>query len=655
VETTERVTRFDACLRNMRTLLVGMPTIYQALGEKNSIERRIPRWSAMKSRVDAYDNRDGGPALVAVLFGPSGSGKSTLFRLLTSLDVPAGGHVRPLTCASMAAVPMGAHRADGPGRLFTCYDRVEPVRLPEDSAKLRDQSSALTTLYYADYEGITARDLLPVVLVDVPDFNTVEQTNWERAERMLARAELVVFVVYAEGYKDARIVSTLARCCSLAGSLAYVLTKSDRESAKAIWEDLLAHARQAWTAERRMGGQPLSEFLASSPCYFSPRSASPTLADVQALGPTSPSLVSILGGEGGEQMILTGLLQPAKQVLGACGAILRDSKALLRKRAQDIASAELVIKSAAERIAARAIRLTDVLRLLAEEAVAGNRPGAWRRYIGLRERACIGVARVLSFVWNRLVRLVGMAGHAARIDPSADESERLGPEIESAVQIWRDQFPEEARSNGILAVAKYRPILAGLPAVPRPGMEWEREVRQAARDWNTKNRFASLLVAAGPDVLVGLGVLFIVLQMGMSRQWIHVVLGPAVAVSGLGFGAAVHGNVLAFTLAGKVLVLKALGAAAGASLWGAVSLKILNTIGLQELLKRASHEWSEKRTMEIARHLQVKLLDPLFAPWRTQLAELQEAPLAECQRACDGLERMAQERPASSALEGIAP
>lgn len=58
------------------------------------------------------------PVLIATLYGPSGAGKSTLFKLLTGVEVPAGGAVRPCSMACAAAVP---ESIDDPQKLAALF------------------------------------------------------------------------------------------------------------------------------------------------------------------------------------------------------------------------------------------------------------------------------------------------------------------------------------------------------------------------------------------------------------------------------------------------------------------------------------------------------------------------------------------------------
>ena len=118
---------------------------------------------------------DAGAALVVVLLGSTGSGKSSLLNALTGRAVSPAGVLRPTTRRPVAV----AHPDD-----------AGPDLLP----------------------GVTSRDALElitdpgagrgIVLVDAPDFDSVERANRALAVELLEAADLVVFVSTATRYAD---------------------------------------------------------------------------------------------------------------------------------------------------------------------------------------------------------------------------------------------------------------------------------------------------------------------------------------------------------------------------------------------------------------------------------------------------------------------
>jgi energy-coupling factor transporter ATP-binding protein EcfA2 len=111
--------------------------------------------------------------LVVVLLGSTGSGKSSLLNALVGASVSPSGVLRPTTRRPVAIV----HPEDFLGRLKTMVNR--------DALEVRTEGA-----------------LRHVVLIDAPDFDSVEQANRVLAAELLETADLVVFVTTATRYAD---------------------------------------------------------------------------------------------------------------------------------------------------------------------------------------------------------------------------------------------------------------------------------------------------------------------------------------------------------------------------------------------------------------------------------------------------------------------
>lgn len=113
--------------------------------------------------------------LVVALAGGTGSGKSSLFNALAGEELVDTGGVRPTTSQPAAAVP-----ATVGGALDTYLDRM----------------------------GVDERhvyDGLNICLLDLPDTDSVETDHRYRADSLLPRVDLVIWVTDPEKYRDARI------------------------------------------------------------------------------------------------------------------------------------------------------------------------------------------------------------------------------------------------------------------------------------------------------------------------------------------------------------------------------------------------------------------------------------------------------------------
>jgi energy-coupling factor transporter ATP-binding protein EcfA2 len=117
---------------------------------------------------------DASAPIVVVLLGSTGSGKSSLLNALAGRAVSPSGVLRPTTRRPTAL----AHPSDAAGLLpgLTARDAIELVVDP------------------AARRGL--------VLVDAPDFDSVEVANRALAVELLEAADLVVFVTTATRYAD---------------------------------------------------------------------------------------------------------------------------------------------------------------------------------------------------------------------------------------------------------------------------------------------------------------------------------------------------------------------------------------------------------------------------------------------------------------------
>ena len=139
---------------------------------------RAARAERLRRHVEDYLRpraRDAGAPLVVALLGSTGSGKSSLFNALAGSDISPSGVLRPTTRRPVTL----AHPEDaGPDLL--------PGLAGRDALQLVVDPSA-------------GRGL---VLVDAPDFDSVELANRELAVELLEAADLVIFVTTATRYAD---------------------------------------------------------------------------------------------------------------------------------------------------------------------------------------------------------------------------------------------------------------------------------------------------------------------------------------------------------------------------------------------------------------------------------------------------------------------
>jgi GTP-binding protein EngB required for normal cell division len=135
---------------------------------------------------------------VVALAGPTGAGKSRLFNALAGEDLAAVGRRRPTTSTGQAAV-----WGDGADPLLDWLEIPRRHRLAEDGL-----------------DGL--------VLLDLPDFDSVETAHRLEVDRVVGLADLVAWVVEPQKYADAALHDRyLRRLASHGEAMAIVLNQAD--------------------------------------------------------------------------------------------------------------------------------------------------------------------------------------------------------------------------------------------------------------------------------------------------------------------------------------------------------------------------------------------------------------------------------------------
>ncbi len=135
---------------------------------------------------------------VVALAGPTGAGKSRLFNALAGVELAAVGRRRPTTGAGEAAV-----WGDGADPLLDWLEIPRRHRLGADG-------------------------LAGLVLLDLPDFDSVETTHRVEVDRIVGLADLVAWIVEPQKYADAALHDRYLRpLASHAEAMAVVLNQAD--------------------------------------------------------------------------------------------------------------------------------------------------------------------------------------------------------------------------------------------------------------------------------------------------------------------------------------------------------------------------------------------------------------------------------------------
>lgn len=134
----------------------------------------------LRDRIDFPDDM----AVVAIA-GGTGSGKSSLFNALLSTDRAEVGGLRPTTARPLISVPAGRQAEIG-----AYLDWAEPAEIT------------------------THDEPTQVVLIDLPDTDSVETQHRRTVEDLLPRVDAVIWVVDVEKYRDDSLHSGFLRGAS---------------------------------------------------------------------------------------------------------------------------------------------------------------------------------------------------------------------------------------------------------------------------------------------------------------------------------------------------------------------------------------------------------------------------------------------------------
>jgi len=606
MQENEKQSTLEPFCQGVNELLVTGEKLVTSLGRQPD---SLPGWKALKARYASFQMRGVDPVLIATLYGPSGAGKSTLFKLLTGVDVPAGGAVRPCSMACAAAVPESLDDSQKLAALFPGY--IAEKLVSQTQIRQTDGPDQLLFATYAEKK----KQAIQLVLVDVPDFNTVEKTNWDKAEKMLERAEVVIFMVYDNAYSDDKVIQELARCCKKSASMAYMLTMTNAEAAKQIWGDLLqkVSGKFAIFQEQRADGKTLHQFLSESPVYFSPRSEHPSLENVYQLNESTPPLQSLLRGFDAEKIIISGLREPALQTVVSCTSFIENEElGLIGMRDRDRAMRADLLEHA-KAVAFHEFPAGRLVQIVLEEA---RRRRPW--YL----RIITSGFEIPGVMFKKGQKLIDWLRGKNDDGPSLVnrddlERKRLHEATEHMGNQWRGNYPDLSGTDGVLSSANCENARNAFTKVniPEAGLDWETEVRKDLAKWAEENKWKCAMLATVPELAMTGGIALLMVDL---------------CTTGGSFSALLTNLGIAGTVGG-------VGAAVG------VGIKFLEDYHLNTVAENAQNKWKTQRTQELLIHMDENWAAVLLQGWRLKLKTLIDAPIPKLKQICMRVQKLLHE------------
>lgn len=546
----------DEIFAELAALKPRVLKLHQALKPDGTLED-LPGWVEFLHRPSGILRVDGLPVLVATLYGPSGAGKSTLFRQLTGVDVPAGSERRPTTYGTVVAVPAAVTEKLDLEETFPGYKDVLPLERP---GQLADDKVPADRLYFAPYE--TPMDAKAVSLIaDVPDINTTSEGNWVRAEHMMKRSEVVVFVSGPESYSDDRVLRHFNHSCAVAGSIAYLFTKCTRRQAEIKWDHL-----------KELADGDLSRVAV----YYSEFSKSPTLAGVRPLF-TEERLPELLQGADALDIRMRAMEKHVKLAIESLeerAVAAKDLQAdLTTKRTQ----LERAIDTEASRVAGSEFPIGRVLKLVVESGRKKRGDGLVDTLLKPVAGMAKGIRGAAGWMRDFVAKNVGVGRDAPLRERDALEREKLARASQNLVDVIRRTDRRRVTAADTDAALKR---FAGV-APPPLGTDWEAAVRSAGDQWVDEHPDRVRWITAIDDILTSVGGAAICIDLAVSGGFVSTIGGAAVA--------------------------------GGVMMGGGRLVQFLDDrLGLRKVLETADLAWKVQREGEIARHLTKELVDPLL-------------------------------------------
>lgn len=157
--------------------------------------------------------RHGTTHTLVALLGATGSGKSSVTNVVVGADVATAGVRRPTTSSTLACIWGG----EDAGALLDWLEVVNRHQVAGGQASGEQNSAGPETAVGLD----------GLILLDVPDHDSVAEAHREEMERIAEHADMLVWVTDPEKYADKAMHDYLARLRGHGAVMALVLNKID--------------------------------------------------------------------------------------------------------------------------------------------------------------------------------------------------------------------------------------------------------------------------------------------------------------------------------------------------------------------------------------------------------------------------------------------
>jgi hypothetical protein len=443
----------DAALRRLRQALatislpLQLPDSAQALARSRDVVAQLDDYVLPRlANLEA--------PLLAVVGGSTGAGKSTLVNSLLARLVTRPGVLRPTTKSPVLIFNPDDEHWFSDERVLSGLTRTRTASVGPNLLQLVPEPSLPSGL----------------ALLDAPDIDSVVDANRDLATKLLAAADLWLFVTSAARYSDAVPWEFLTAAMQRSAAIAVVLDRVPPEAANVVPADL-----------RRMMNE---QGLTAAPLFVVPE----TQTDAQGLlpDPTVSEIRAWLAALAADAQARHAVV--VQTLSGAIESAMQRSLPVVTATQAQINAANQLQNDAvaAYRESARTLSLqVSDGTLLRGEVLA-----RWHDYVGTSEITKV-IDEKVSWVRDRITGLF-------RPSPTqgTDVSAAAGSGLEALLREAGDSAAERAASAWAANPAG-RQVLANNPALRRSSEQYKMSVERAIKDWQAD--VLALVSDAGKD------------------------------------------------------------------------------------------------------------------------------------------------------------
>ena len=496
--------------------------------------------------------------LVTAFCGPSGAGKSTLFNLLTGLNSPTSDIRRPNSFGSLVAIPKEVFDSTERNDYLPNF-KIDYLKSP---AELLDENIPKDKLFIEPYEMKYGNKENWIYIADIPDFNSVAVSNWEKTEQMIQRADSIIFVSTEEGYSDRKTIEYFIKVLRISGKVIYLLTRN--KSAEVAQQILSKHLIDNI---KRVDSSAVSE-LGKCHFYYSLLSANPAIEDIKpsAINSNSSFIEEIFSNQN-KETILGSFCSSVKKAANLGEYICDDVKKRVSAEEDFRTLIENQIKVETEYIVGDKIPLFQILNKIFGEIQI-------RRY-DLVKKKLFSLGNKIKNIFvqedNKEETIKNEINNVSTDNKLEAEQKRLAVSVERLFEEWLKNEKANSNMNKKVKGEDLRERLRTLYKVVLP-VKNEGYIDEIVKDKlneslddnkvQVKTKIANALLATGTFLF-----------------FVDLFVDGAIGTLGM-------------------ISLAALGGISGSEV-----LNFLNAIGLKPVLENIQKEWLEKRKEEYFNYL----------------------------------------------------